>query len=121
VIQKHRPIAYFSLGWRIQRLIPGFIDNMKKQLILPEVLFAHGLKKEWIDDPEKHRQVIQQHLESGIGYESVLAKDLTDDEWNLARRTGTNLTSLSQKRIGCLIRHAANLTELQVRLYCPGI
>jgi NTE family protein len=121
VIQKHRPIAYFSLGWRIQRLIPGFIDNMKKQLILPEVLATHGLKQEWIDDPEKHRQLIQQHLESGIGYESVLAKDLTDDEWDLARHTGTNLTSLSEKRISCLIRHAANLTELQVRLYCPGI
>jgi NTE family protein len=121
VIEKQRPIAYFSLGWRIEKLIPGFIDNMKKKLILPEVLAAHKLEQQWIDNPETYRDIIQQYLEARINYAAVFANNLTDDEWKLAKGTGTNLTSLSAKKINCLIRHAENLTELQVRLYCPGI
>ncbi len=121
VIEKNKPIAYFSLGWDIKRLIPGFINNMEKGLVLPSVMAAHQLKQEWIDQPDAYGKEIQQHLEQRTGYQAVLARDLTEEEGRLAKSTGTNLTPLSKKRIDCLIRHAENLTELQVKLYCPSI
>jgi hypothetical protein len=37
-----RPIAYISLGWQIDKLIPGFISNLIEGLILKEVIDAHG-------------------------------------------------------------------------------
>jgi NTE family protein len=107
VIEKHKPIAYYSLGWELKKLVPGFVDNMERKLVLPEVMAAHGLKQEWIDDPSTHR--------------TEIARKLTPEEWMLAKGTGTNLTSLSAKRTDCLIRHAADLTELQVKLYCPSL
>jgi NTE family protein len=121
LIKKNKPIAYFSLGWEIKRLIPGFIDNMKNDLVLPEVMLKHELKKDWIDDPEKYRTVIQTYLEQRIGYSSVASRNLTEEEWNMARGTGTNLTNLSRRRTDCLISHAENLAELQIKLYCPTI
>jgi NTE family protein len=116
-----KPIAYYSLGWRIQHLIPGFIDNMEEGTVLKEVMEAHELLPEWIESPEKYRTAITEHLERRIGYCNVLKKDLDEDQWKLARNTGTNLTGLSGKRIEYLIRHAENLTELQVKLYCPSL
>jgi NTE family protein len=121
VIEKHKPIAYFSLRWELKKLIPGFVDNMERKLVLPEVMDAHGLKQEWIDDPKRYRSEIENYLEQRIGYAAVDARKLTPEEWKLAKGTGTNLTSLSAKRTDCLIRHAADLTELQVKLYCPTL
>jgi len=121
VIEKHKPIAYFSLGWEIKKLIPGFIKGMENKLVLPEVMAAHQLLPEWIQRPKKYEDEIKKHLEQKVGYAAVEARNLTEDEWNLAKDTGTNLTSLTVKRTDCLIRHAANLTELQIKLYCPTI
>lgn len=121
VIEKNKPIAYFSLGWEIKKLIPGFIENMKKGLVLPAVLATHNLKPEWIESPHIFKDEIQKYLENKTDYELIYTRNLTEDEWKLARGTGTNLTSLPKKRIDCLIRHAENLTELQVKLYCPSI
>jgi NTE family protein len=121
VMEKNKPIAYFSLGWCIQRLIPGFVDNMKKGLVLRSVIDAHGLKDEWIAYPQCFEKEITKHLELRTGYAEVLKRNLTKEEWELARGTGTNLTNLSKERTDCLIRHAANLTELQVKLYCPQL
>jgi NTE family protein len=119
--EKNKPIAYYSLGWRLQNCIPGFINSMVKGLVLPQVIAAHGFKEEWIKDPSNHKAEIQQHLEQNTGYNLILARDLTDEEWKLAKGTSTNLTPLSKQRTDCLIRQAENLTELQVKLYCPSI
>jgi NTE family protein len=121
VIEKHKPIAYFSLGWEIKKLIPGFVNALEEKLVLPEVIAAHQLQPQWVAQPKVYEAQIKQHLEQRIGYAAVEARNLSDDEWKLAKGTGTNLTSLSTKRIDCLIRHAENLTELQTKLYCPTI
>jgi NTE family protein len=121
VIEKNKPIAYYSLGWEIKKLIPGFIKNMEKKLVLPEVMSAHGLKQEWIESPDIFREEIQKYLEVKTGFIQVWTRNLSNEEWNLAKGTGTNLTCLSERRVACLIRHAENLTELQVKLYCPSL
>lgn len=116
-----KPIAYFSLGWRLDSIIPGFIENMSSGQVLKEVLNAHKILPEWIEDPKKYSIEITKHLYTRLNYDLIKARDLTDDEWKIACRTGTNLTSLSAERITYLIRQAENLTEIQIKLYCPSL
>lgn len=114
-----KPIAYFSLGWEIENLIKGFVENMIDKQILNRVIDAHGFEEAWKKDPKNHKNEITEHLKKNVGYEAVEKRNLQKDEWEIARRVGTNLTRLSEKQIDYLIRHAENLTEIQVKLYCP--
>jgi NTE family protein len=116
---KTRPIAYYSLGWKIENCIPGFINNMIDGHVAKEVIDAHEFKQDWIQDPESFRSDIQQYLENRLNYDKTQNRNLTEEEWEFARTTSTNLTKLSAKRVDCLIKHAENITELQVKLYCP--
>jgi len=116
-----KPIAYFSLGWRIQNAIPGFVRNMCEGQVLQEVIDAHGFEKEWIENPKVHVKELTQHLQKRLNYFEIEKKDLTEKQWEMARNTGTNLSALSGEQVEYLIRHAENLTELQVKLYCPKI
>ncbi|MGV8096710.1 MAG: hypothetical protein AB2L24_33040 [Mangrovibacterium sp.] len=66
----------------------------------------------WREDPVKYIRDITQYLEERIDFRSVKQRDLSEEEWNLAKNVGTNLTSLSKKQIDCLVRHAENLTKI---------
>lgn len=114
-----KPIAYFSLGWKIEGLIPGFVRNMCDGHILKEVIDAHGFTDEWKQSPGMYKKEIAAHLEERTGYAAILKRNLSAIEWEKARTVGTNLTKLSKETIDLLIRHAENLTEIQVKLYCP--
>ena len=116
-----KPIAYFSLGWQIRNAIPGFFRNMCDGQVIQEVVDAHCFHTDWISNPKAHEREIIQHLEARVGYAAIAKRDLENTEWNTARKTGTNLTALSPKRVSLLVRHAENLTELQVKLYCPSL
>jgi NTE family protein len=116
-----KPIAYFSLGWRLDNTVSGFVNNMCGGTVLKEVIDAHGFQKEWVDAPLQFRSEITQHLKTNIGYDDIKRRDLTDEEWKMASDTGTNLSTLSDKRVECLVRQAENLTEAQVKLYCPSL
>jgi NTE family protein len=116
-----RPIAYFSLGWRIEEAIPGFVGNMINGQVLKEVLEAHAFPPEWIDSPSKYRDQIKQHLEQRVGYQSIKSQDLTDEEWEIARSVATDLKCLSDAQIKYLMQQAKNLTELQIKLFCPNL
>lgn len=116
-----KPIAYFSLGWRLDSIINGFIDNLCAGQILKEVIDAHAMNPEWVEQPGKHVQEITQHLQGRMNYAAIAKRDLTDDEWKIASSTATNLTTLSKERIDYLVRHAENLTEIQIKLYCPSL
>ena len=115
-----KPIAYYSLGWRLADIIPGFVNNMCSGQILQEVIDAHAFHPEWIKNARQFSKEIAEHLMSRVDYDKIKKNDLTEEEWNLARSTGTNLTALSKERISYLIRHAENLTEIQIKLYCPS-
>jgi len=114
-----KQIAYFSLGWNVENCIDGFINNLAKKQITETVINAHQLKPEWVADPEKYKDAIIGHLQIIVGYDTI--DKPTTDEKEIARSVGTNLTSLSKKKLDCLIKQAEALTEIQVKLYCPKL
>lgn len=117
----NRQIAYLSLGWDIENCIPGFIDNLKKGQITTAVILDHKIPPEWVIDVETHRAAIQNLLEINIGYKKIYSERLTVTELEIARKVSTNLKCLSNEQIKCLAGHAANITELQTKLYCPSL
>lgn len=112
-------VAYLSLGWRLKNSIPGFIDNLAQGNVSPAVVAARQLRAEWVANPKEHRPALAAYLEQQVGYADLAARDLTDDEWQVVCRVGTNLTPLTPIQLKLLARHAANLTEIQVKLYWP--
>lgn len=114
-----KEVAYFSLGWDLEKCIPGFIENLAKGQMPPSVIAAHRLKAEWVTDPRQYETEIATHLEQCTGYAAIPSPSA--EEKRLARNVGTNLTSLSSRQVDCLIAQAAALTELQVKLYCPSL
>jgi NTE family protein len=114
-----REIAYFSLGWDLDKCIPGFISGLQKEIILDTVIAAHGITREEIEN--KQWETITAKLKSNIGYDKIMAQSPTHEEIALARSVKTNLTALKEKEIDALVKHASSITELQVKLYCPSL
>jgi len=114
-----KEVAYFSLGWDIENCIPGFINNLAAGQITESVIRAHQFPQPWIDDPKAYEQEIGEHLKTRTGYNNILRP--TVEERLIARKVGTNLTALSKRKVDCLMKQAACLAELQVKLYCPSI
>jgi len=116
-----RQMAYLSLGWNLEQCIPGFIDNLAKGKITEEVIEAHQFKPEWVADPARYRKELTTYLENEVNYKVILQSNLKPPQLTIARNVGTNLTPLSKEELTYLAIQAANLTELQVRLYCPTL
>lgn len=114
-----KQIAYFSLGWDVEDCIPGFIRNLGNKKITAAVIAAQQLKPEWVEHPEQYAPAIRLHLENRTGYAAIPKP--TPEEKKIARTVGTNLTALRKEQVDCLIKQAAALTELQVKLYCPSL
>ncbi|MDF2191177.1 patatin-like phospholipase family protein [Paraflavitalea sp. CAU 1676] len=117
----NRQIAYLSLGWNLEQCIPGFIDNLAKGKITDEVIQAHQFKEEWVKDPQRYRTELTTYLENEVNYKEIFQRNLKPPQLTIARNVGTNLTPLSKEELTYLAIQAANLTELQVRLYCPTL
>lgn len=118
---ENREVVYLSLGWDLNGCIPGFINNLKENNVKVEVIKAHNIPDEWLTDLVKFESEIVGFLAKQVGYDIIISRDLSPEEIKIARSVGTNLKKLSGKQIGCLITHAENLTELQVKLYCPSL
>lgn len=118
---EHRQIAYLSLGWSLEQCIPGFINNLAGGKITEEVIEAHQFKAEWVADPNRYRKELTTYLENEVDYKTILQRNLKPPQLTIARNVGTNLTPLSKEELTYLAIQAANLTELQVRLYCPTL
>lgn len=117
----NREITYVSLGWELERLIPGFIRNLIDQNIAPSVLAAHNIPAQYLIDPAKYTAEIQAYLEQSLDYAAIKKNEVSKGDRECAKNVGTNLTRLSEREIDCLMRQAANITELQVKLYCPSL
>lgn len=115
----NRQIAYLSLAWDVENCIPGFISNLSKKIIPDSVITILQLKYDWVSNPEKYEPELTEHLKSKTNYNKI--DKPTEDEKKIARRVGTNLTSLSKTQVDCLMKQASALTELQVKLYCPSL
>jgi NTE family protein len=115
----NKEIAYLSLGWDLENCIPGFINNLAKGQVAPQVIAAHGLRPEWVEDPDKFRAEITAFLLQSTGYTTI--PQPTPAELECARSVGTNLTPLTTEQLDALMKQASSLTELQVKLYCPTL
>jgi NTE family protein len=120
-VNSNKEIAYLSLSWELESCIPGFIDNLAKGNIAASVIHNHRIPKEWVDNIESSRKNIQLLLEENVNYPSIYRNRLTPSQLELARKVKTNLKCLSPYEADFLATHAANITELQVQLYCPSI
>jgi NTE family protein len=115
----NKEIAYLSLGWDCENCIPGFIRNLINGDVTNALIQYHQLKPEWVADPKMYETEITNHLVNEIGYNNM---DLpTKEEVSIARKVGTNLTPLKKEEINALIKQAAALTEIQIKLYCPSL
>jgi NTE family protein len=114
-----KQVAYLSLAWDAEKCIPGFIDNLADGHITQSVIDAHRLQQKWVDEPRKYENEITAWLEERTGYADI--KKPSMEEKSIARKVGTNLTSLSKLQVDCLMLQASCLTELQVKLYCPSL
>jgi NTE family protein len=117
--QQDMQVAYLSLGWDMDKCIPGFIDNLKEKLISQEVITAHHIPVSLLEDVEANRDEIRKIIENNVGYEEMKKKNLNKEEMCIARSVSTNLKPLTTQQIECLSKHAENMTEMQVKLYCP--
>ncbi|HQW91855.1 MAG TPA: patatin-like phospholipase family protein [Ferruginibacter sp.] len=117
----NKQIAYLSLGWDIQNCIPGFIKNLEEGQVTASVIDSHKIPAEWVKNVKQFREQIQQLLEQNVNYKKIESEKLTVAQLNIARSVGTNLSCLSAEQVNCLSGHAANITELQVKLYCPSL
>ena len=117
--------AYVPLEWDCsERLIHGFVNNLKDDNVHPDVWQAHTITEEDIAQLKG--------LESKFAYTAIIEKIKKSINWTaleqkipqkeseeIARSVGTSLTALSPQEIESLTAHSAWLTELQVRLYMP--
>lgn len=117
----NKQIAYLSLGWDIENCIPEFIKSLKSKTIPQSLIEAHKIPNEWVASVDQFKMQIAQHLEKIVNYDTILENNLTQTDLKVARNVSTNLKNLGKNQIGCLIIHAENLTELQIKLYCPMI
>jgi len=116
-----REIAYQSLGWDLENCVPGFYNDMVAGNISAAVLTAHQFPQNWIQAPKDFKPQIVQHMEERCQVKSILARALPADRLQKIRNIGTNLTRIKPALVNDMIIHAENLTELQVRLYCPSL
>lgn len=114
-----RQIAYVSLGWDLDKCIPGFVENLREGNIQREVIEAHQIPIEYLSPFNAEK--IESFLERQVGYYEIKKRQQSPQDLALARKVGTNLTALSDQQILALINQAEVMTELQVRLYCPGV
>jgi NTE family protein len=118
---KVKNVAYYSLGWEIKNCIGGFLSGLKNGHINEATLRAHGIPVSYYHEPEKFASEILSILSDNVRYSYILSNDLTTEELAIANNVKTNLTPLSATQLNALIKHAGNLTELQIRLYCPEL
>lgn len=120
--------AYLSLEWDASdRPIQGFIDNIVRENIAPELYEYHHIKEEDMADLKSEDTSISsaagirlmEHLKQNIKWQELEEIIPTKKEHDMAKAVGTNLTSLKEKQIEALIKHSNWLTEVQVRLYLP--
>ncbi len=114
-------IAYLSLGWNLDACISGFIDNLKKGQISASVIVGHQIPEAWVKAPETYRTQLIALLREQTNFTEVYSHNLDPLSLKAIWSIGTNLTCLSKKLVDDMIIHAANLTEIQVRLYCPSL
>ena len=120
--------AYAQLEWDVDdRMLQGFVDNLKYDNIYPEVIAAHRISPQDImqlknsDTTEAARERIVALLKKNVRWEELERIRPSEEEHKKAYATGTGLFGLNKDKIDLLAKEAEWKTTLQVRLYLPNI
>lgn len=116
-----REVAYQSLSWDLANCVPGFIFAMKNGNISELTLRLHNLPEDWVKHPAAFEQEIKTRLETSCNVATLTATTLGKDRLKAIRLLSTNLRPIGGTVVDDMILHAANLTEIQLRLYCPSL
>lgn len=116
-IKGNRQIAYFSLGWEIENVIPAFVRNFKENLLTQSVLDAHELA----DKSSLDESTLCEYLKTRIGYDSIVSKVSNPTVLKNRLNVSTNLKPLTFDQSNALILHAEIMCTLFVKLHCPGL
>jgi len=119
--QSTKQVAYLSLDWDLSKCISGFLYNLKENKVPQTVIDAHKIPTAWVENIEENEGQIIGLLENRVGYREILKNELSAVDLKRIRKVGTNLTRIPLSTAQLLARHAANITELQVKLYCPSL
>jgi NTE family protein len=114
-----RQIAYVTLGWNLENLVAGFVQNIRNGNVSEEVLLAHELDDAFLSSSSDEEVV--QNVASKIQLEEIIKNGPTPEQLNFARSVSTNLTALSLEKIEALAVYAEVMTEIQVKLYAPSL
>ena len=117
--------AYVPLEWKCsERLIHGFVNNLKDDNVHPDVWQSHAITEEDIaqlkglESKSAYTAIIEK-IKKSINWTALEQKIPQKESEEIARSVGTSLTALSPQEIKSLTAHSAWLTEFQVRLYMP--
>lgn len=115
-------IAYFSINWKYDDCLNGFVDNMKAGTVRQNVIAAHGIPVDYYKNPDDFKyDEVKNFISDKIKYYEIISDCISDDDITMISKIKTGLSALSKSQIDLLTKHAAVLTELQVRLYCPSL
>ena len=120
--------AYALLEWDVNdRMLHGFVDNLKQDGIYPEVITAHGISEadisllKNIETTDMARQRIIALLKKNLRWDELELLRPTVNEHQLAYSTNTGLFGMSKERISLLAKEAEWKMTIQVRLYLPNL
>lgn len=114
-----KEIAYITLGWNIDALIPGFVRNLRNGNLNESVRNVHGLSDEFVSSQSD--QEIADHIARSINFTDIKGRGPSEKQIIISRSVSTNLTALSEEQIDALSLYAETMTELQIKLYCPTL
>lgn len=128
-----RRIANSALSYEIsERIIRGFVRGIKNGNVAGELYSHHSITEE---EAQKIKRVFYSNDAEDIAFiDSVILKIKQNIDWDhlekikpsleeikTAKKVGTNLIGLSQKKIDSLIKFAEWMTTVQVKLYLPNL
>lgn len=116
-----KEIAYQSLGWEVESCVTGFYDNLVQGNIPKHTLKLHDIPEEYLVNPKDFRTEILEILNKISHVEELGERGLSKDKVEIIRGIGTNLTPIKKELILDMIKYCGNLTEIQLRLYCPSL
>jgi NTE family protein len=114
-----RQIAYVTLGWDLDKLVPGFVQNIRNGNVGDEILQVHRLDDDFLSKTNDDELV--KDISDKIGIKEILRHRPTLEQLKLARSVSTNLTDLSSEKIEALALYAEVMTEIQIKLYAPSL
>jgi NTE family protein len=110
-------IAYYSLDYEYEKCIEGFVKAAIENRLRPHLTEYHKITEEL----KKYKSGLTEHIKNNIHFEQIILHGITREQFDFIKNIKTNLIALNKQEIELLTKHAAVLTEIQIKLYCPSL